>query len=159
MVVRAQKSFRKMLDSVLTKLGLPSLLSLVILLHGVAAAVFATVFLIEAFGWSFPLFSLGWQHPLWIHSPYTRSASAWIAVAIATFAVYEIFVIPWLPPTRKLKLLFFLYHLPWCVVVTYCAAQPGSDWSAWIDLPVMYGFTVLGAIAPTSAPKGVVAPS
>ena len=148
-----------MLDSVLVKLGLPSLLSSVVLLHGITAAVFAVVFLIEACGYSFPLFSLGWQHPNWMHSSYTRSTSAWIAVAIATFAVYEIFVIPWLPPTRKIKVCFFVYHLPWCVVVTYCAAQGGSDWSAWIDLPVMYGFTLLGAIAPTSAPKGIIAPS
>ena len=149
-----------MLDGLLNKFGLPSLLSLVILLHGITASVFAAVFLLEGCGYSFPLFSLGWQHPLWVHSAYTRSTSLWIAVAIATFATYEIFVIPWLQPTRKIKVLFFVYHLPWCVIVTYCAAQPGSNWSAWIDLPVMYGFTLLGAIAPTTAPKGaIVAPS
>ena len=130
-------------------------------MHGVAAYVFAAVFLLEACGYSFPLFSLGWQHPTWIHSPYTRSASAWIAIAIATFASYETFMLPWLPASShaRLKLIFFVYHLGWCVVVTYCAAQPGSNWSAWIDLPVMYGFTLLGAIAPAKAPAATVAPA
>ena len=60
---------------------------------------------------------------------------------------------PWLPATYhpKMKLVFFVYHLPWCLLVTVCAAQQGSDWSAWIDLPVMYGFTLFGAIAPSKA--------
>ena len=63
-----------MLESLLRKLGLATPLALVVLMHGVAAYVFAAVFLLEACGYSFPLFSLGWQHPTWIHSPYTRSA-------------------------------------------------------------------------------------
>lgn len=150
-----------MLDSTLKRLGLASPLALVVLMHGIAAYVFAAVFFIEACGYSFPLFSLGWQHPNWVHSGYTRAASGWVAVAIATFASYETFFLPFLPASyhKKLKIVFFVYHLPWCAVVTICAAQQGSDWSAWIDLPVMYGFTLLGAIAPHTATAAAVAPA
>ena len=47
-----------MLDATLKRLGLASPFALVVLLHGVTAYVFALVFLIEACGYSFPLFSL-----------------------------------------------------------------------------------------------------
>ena len=118
-----------MLDSVLKRFGLASPFALVVLMHGVAAYVFAIVFFIETCGYSFPLFSLGWQHPNWVESGYTRAASGWIAIAIATFASYETFFLPFLPASyhRSLKIIFFVYHLGWCAVVhavvTICAAQ------------------------------------
>lgn len=127
-------------------------ISFVALLHGIAAMSFAAVFLIEGLGYSLPLLSLQSQHPDFATSPYATALSFWVAVAIGTFATYEMFFIPFLSAEyqAKLKTVFVSYHLAWCLMITYCALLPGSMWSAWISVVVMYGFTIAGALAPAT---------
>ena len=69
-------------------------LSLVIFCHGIVAAVFALVFLLEAFDLALPLLSLEAQHSNFIASEYSKATSLFVAVAIGTFAAYEIFFFP-----------------------------------------------------------------
>lgn len=139
--------------------GTPLLLRLstAVQCHGLAACVFSIVFFMEACGFAFPLFSLQWQHPNWEPSKYSTASGLWIYCAIFTFSCYEMLLIPYVPAEMQatIKKIFVVYHIPWCIVVTYCALQPGSDWSAWIDIPVMYGFTIWGAIAKPATPETV----
>jgi hypothetical protein len=69
-------------------------LSLIILCHGIVAAAFAFVFLLETFEIAFPLLSLEAQHPNFVATEYSKAACLFVAVAIGTFASYEIFFFP-----------------------------------------------------------------
>ena len=69
-------------------------LSLIVLCHGIVAAEFAFVFLLEAFEIAFPLLSLEAQHPNFVATEYSKAACFFVAVAIGTFATYEIFFFP-----------------------------------------------------------------
>ena len=69
-------------------------LSLIVLCHGIVAAVFAFVFLLEAFEIALPLISLEAQHPNFIATEYSKAACLFVAVGIGTFAAYEIFFFP-----------------------------------------------------------------
>ena len=128
-------------------------LSLVILCHGLVAAVFAFVFLLEAFEIALPLISLEAQHPNFIATEYSKAACLFVAVGIGTFAAYEIFFFPsYLSSAddiskKKIKMIFVSYHIPWSLMITYIALLDGATWNAWISVAVMYGFTLWGAIA------------
>ena len=82
--------------------------------HGIVAALYAFVFYLEAFGIALPLLSLEAQHPDFVSTAYSRSACFFAAVAISTFAAYEIFLNPSLPSQfqNKLKTIFFSYYIP-----------------------------------------------
>ena len=117
------------------------------------AAVFAFVFLLEAFEIALPLISLEAQHPNFIATEYSKAACLFVAVGIGTFAAYEIFFFPsYLNSTddiskKKIKMIFVSYHIPWSLMITYIALLDGATWNAWISVAVMYGFTLWGAIA------------
>ena len=85
---------------------------------------------------------------------YSKVACLFVAVAIGTFAAYEIFFFPSYlnklsgGATRKnIKMIFVSYHIPWSLMITYVALLDGTTWNAWISVAVMYGFTLWGAIA------------
>ena len=124
-------------------------LSLVVLCHGIVAAVFAFVFLIEAFEIAFPLLSLEAQHPNFMATEYSKAVCLFVAVAIGTFASYEIFFFPsYLNKTddvsrKKIKMIFVSYHIPWSLMITYITMFDGSTWNAWISVAVMCGFTYI----------------
>ena len=128
-------------------------LSLIVLCHGLVAAVFAFVFLLEAFEIALPLISLEAQHPNFIATEYSKAACLFVAVGIGTFAAYEIFFFPsYLSSAddiskKKIKMIFVSYHIPWLLMITYIALLDGATWNAWISVAVMYGFTLWGAIA------------
>ena len=128
-------------------------LSLIGLCHGIVAAVFAFVFLLEAFEIALPLISLEAQHPNFIATEYSKAACLFVAVGIGTFAAYEIFFFPsYLNSAddiskKKIKMIFVSYHIPWSLMITYIALLDGATWNAWISVAVMYGFTLWGAIA------------
>ena len=69
-------------------------LSLIVLCHGIVAAVFAFVFLLEAFEIALPLISLEAQHPNFIATEYSKAACLFVDVGIGTFPAYEIFFFP-----------------------------------------------------------------
>ena len=57
-----------------------------------------------------------------------------------------------------------LCHVPSTLVCRgdrHAYAQHSQDQTGppWIDLPVMYGFTILGFVAPSKAPATVIAPA
>ena len=128
-------------------------LSLIVPCHGLVAAVFAFVFLLEAFEIALPLISLEAQHPNFISTEYSKAACLFVAVGIGTFAAYEIFFFPsYLNSAddiskKKIKMIFVSYHIPWSLMITYIALLDGATWNAWISVAVMYGFTLWGAIA------------
>ena len=128
-------------------------LSLIVLCHGLVAAVFAFVFLLEAFEIALPLISLEAQHPNFIATEYSKAACLFVAVGIGTFAAYEIFFFPsYLNiaddiSKKKIKMIFVSYHIPWSLMITYIALLDGATLNAWISVAVMYGFTLWGAIA------------
>jgi len=128
-------------------------LSLVVLCHGIVAAVFAFVFFLEAFEIAFPLLSLEAQHPNFMATEYSKAVCLFIAVAIGTFAYYEICFFPsYLNKAddvsrKKIKMIFVSYHIPWSLMITYIALLDGTAWNAWISVGVMCGFTLWGAIA------------
>ena len=128
-------------------------LSLIVLCHGIVAAVFAFVFLLEAFEIALPLISLEAQHPNFIATEYSKAACLFVAVGIVTFAAYEIFFFPsYLNSAddiskKKIKMIFVSYHIPWSLMITYIALLDGATWNAWISVAVMYSFTLWGAIA------------
>ena len=84
---------------------------------------------------------------------YSKAACLFVAVAIGTFASYEIFFFPsYLNKAddvsrKKIKMIFVSYHIPWSLMITYIALLDGTAWNAWISVGVMYGFTLWGAIA------------
>ena len=128
-------------------------LSLIVLCHGLVAAVFAFVFLLEAFEIALPLISLEAQHPNFIATEYSKAACLFVAVGIGTFAAYEIFFFPsYLNSAddiskKKIKMIFVSYHIPWSLMITYIALLDGATWNAWISVAVIYSFTLWGAIA------------
>ena len=128
-------------------------LSLIVLCHGLVAAVFAFAFLLEAFEIALPLISLEAQHPNFIATEYSKAACLFVAVGIGTFAAYEIFFFPsYLNSAddiskKKIKMIFVSYHIPWSLMITYIALLDGATWNAWISVAVMYSFTLWGAIA------------
>ena len=132
-------------------------LSLIVLCHGLVAAVFAFVFLLEAFEIALPLMSLEVQHSNFIATEYSKAACLFVAVGIGTFAAYEIFFFPsYLNSAddiskKKIKMIFVSYHIPWSLMITYIALLDGATWNAWISVAVMYGFTLWGAIAKSEA--------
>lgn len=75
-----------------------------------------------------------------------------------TILSYEMFLPPWVIPSlsfemkKRAKIIFTVYHLGWCGMILYCVTVEGSEWSAWISVVVMVGFTVAGAVA--LLPKG-----
>ena len=93
-------------------------LSLIILCHGIIAATFALVFLLEAFEIAFPFLSLEAQHPNFVATEYSKAACFFVAVAIGTFASYEIFFFPsylnksYDMSRKKIKMIFVSYHIP-----------------------------------------------
>ncbi|MBC8308647.1 MAG: hypothetical protein H8E55_74475, partial [Pelagibacterales bacterium] len=125
----------------------------IVLCHGIVAAVFAFVFLLEAFEIALPLISLEAQHPNFIATEYSKAACLFVAVGIGTFAAYEIFFFPsYLNSAddiskKKIKMIFVSYHIPWSLMITYIALLDGAAWNAWISVVVMYGFTLWGTIA------------
>ena len=129
-------------------------LSLIVLCHGIVAAAFAFVFLLEAFEIAFPLLSLEAQHPNFVATEYSKVACLFVAVAIGTFATYEIFFFSSYlnklsdeATRKKIKMIFVFYHIPWSLMITYIALLDGTTWNAWISVAVMYGFTLWGTIA------------
>ena len=129
-------------------------LSLIVLCHGIVAAAFAFVFLLETFGIAFPLLSLEAQHPNFVATEYSKVACLFVAVAIGTFSAYEVFFFPSYlnklsdeATRKKIKMIFVSYHIPWSLMITYIALLDGTTWNAWISVAVMYGFTLWGAIA------------
>jgi len=128
-------------------------LSLIVLCHGIVAAAFAFVFFLEVFEIAFPLLSLEAQHPNFVATEYSKAACLFVAVAIGTFASYEIFFFPsYLNKAddvsrKNIKMIFVSYHIPWSLMITYIALLDGATWNAWISVAVMYGFTLWGAIA------------
>ena len=115
-------------------------LSLVVLCHGIVAAVFAFVFLLEAFEIAFPLLSLEAQHPNFMATEYSKAVCLFIAVAIGTFAYYEICFFPsYLNKAddvsrKKIKMIFVSYHIPWSLMITYIALLDGIAWNAGYQL-------------------------
>ena len=129
-------------------------LSTAVLFHGIAALGYCFVFVLEAFGISLPLLSLEAQHPNFMSTQYSQAASLFAALALLTFACYEMFFIPsYLSKSndntsrKKIKRIFVAYHIPWSIMITYLALLDGSSWTAWISVGVMYGFTLWGAIS------------
>ncbi len=128
-------------------------LSLVVLCHGIVAAAFAFVFLLQAFEIAFPLLSLEAQHPNFMATEYSKAVCLFVAIAIGTFASYEIFFFPsYLNKAddvsrKKIKMIFVSYHIPWSLMITYIALVDGIAWNVWISVGVMYGFALWGAIA------------
>lgn len=129
-------------------------LSLVVLCHGLVASIFAMVFLLEAFEIAVPLISLEAQHPNFFASDFSKSACLFAAVAIASFASYEIFFLSSFlrknadkTNRKKIKNIFVGYHILWCMMITYIALFDGSKCNAWISVAVMYGFTLWGFVA------------
>ena len=101
-----------------------------------------------------PLLSLEAQHSNFVASEYSITVSLFAAVGIGTFAAYEIFFFPsYINQSsdelskKKIKTIFFSYHIPWSLMITYIALFDGSNWNAWISVAVMYRFTIWGAIA------------
>ena len=124
-------------------------LSLIVLCHGIVAAAFAFVFLLEVFEITFPLLSLGAQHSNFVATEYSKVACLFVAVAIGTFATYEIFFFSSYlnklsdeATRKKIKMIFVSYHIPWSLMITYIALLDGTTWNAWISVAVMYGFTL-----------------
>ena len=145
---RRKSAPMSLIDVPMKALKLASPISLVVMAHGMAAASFVLLFLLQAFSLSIPYISLLIGSP----TEYSPAASLWIAVAIGTFATYEIVFLPFLPAEfqAKLKTVYVIYHLPWCVVITYVALLPSSSPLVWLSAAVMYSFTIAGIVAPSS---------
>jgi len=114
-------------------------LSLVVLCHGIVATVFAFVFLLEAFEIAFPLLSLEAQHPNFMATEYSKTVCLFVAVAIGTFASYEIFSPSYLNKAddvsrKKIKMIFVSYHILWSLMITYIALLDGIAWNAGYQL-------------------------
>ena len=72
-----------------------------------------------------------------------------------TFASYEIFFIPEFLKTLEIesnfrirvKSIFIAYHIVWCIVVTILVLLPSASPAAYVNIFVMYGFTIWGIIS------------
>tara|TARA_B110000196_G_C20495744_1_gene364478 strand:- start:132 stop:398 length:267 start_codon:yes stop_codon:yes gene_type:complete len=76
-------------------------------------------FFLEALGITFPLLSLEAQHPNFVATEYSKAACLFVAVAIGTFAAYEVFFFPSylnklsdVATRKKIKMIFVSYHIP-----------------------------------------------
>ena len=72
-----------------------------------------------------------------------------------TFATYEIFFISEFLKTleiessfrKKIKNIFVAYHIVWCLIVTILVLLPSASSVAYVNIFVMYGFTIWGIIS------------
>ena len=130
-------------------------LPLVVKCHGIAALAFAISFFLEAYGIHLPLLSIKSQHPSILLNDFSFIGLLFAGAGTLTFSFYEIFFIPeYLKKLEigsqvrnKAKTIFTLYHIVWCVVVTILVMLPSASMAAYVDIFVMYGFTLWGLIS------------
>ena len=130
-------------------------LPLVVMSHGVAAMAFALSFFLEAYGIHLPLISIKAQHPSIMLNGFAFIGLLFAGAGTLTFATYEIFIIPEFLKTleiessfrKKVKSIFIAYHIVWCIVVTILVLLPSASSAAYINIFVMYGFTIWGLAA------------
>ena len=70
-------------------LNMPSMLSVIVFMHGLAAASFVIVFLLQAASISVPLYFFDLPELIGPSELYTTVSCLWIACGIGTFASYE----------------------------------------------------------------------
>ena len=130
-------------------------LPLVVMSHGIAAMAFALSFFLEAYGIHLPLISIKAQHPSIIINGFAFIGLLFAGAGTLTFATYEIFFIPEFLKTleiesshrKKIKNIFVAYHMVWCIVVTMLVLLPSASLVAYVNIFVMYGFTIWGIIS------------
>ena len=130
-------------------------LPLVVKSHGIAAMAFALSFFLEAYGIHLPLLSIKAQHPSFMLNEFAFIGLLYAGAGTLTFAFYEIFLIPKFLKTleigstfrKRAKSIFIIYHIVWCVVVTVLVLLPSASPAAFINIFVMYGFTIWGLIS------------
>ena len=130
-------------------------LPLVVMSHGIAAMAFALSFFLEAYGIHLPLISIKAQHPSIIINGFAFIGLLFAGAGTLTFATYEIFFIPEFLKTleiesshrKKIKNIFVAYHMVWCIVVTMLVLLPSASSVAYVNIFVMYGFTIWGIIS------------
>ena len=127
----------------------------VVMSHGIAAMVFALSFFLEAYGIHLPLISIKAQHPSATLNGFAFIGLLFAGAGTLTFATYEIFIIPEFLKTleiessfrKKVKSIFIAYHIVWCIVVTILVLLPSASPVAYVNIFVMYGFTIWGIIS------------
>tara|TARA_B100000767_G_C19485344_1_gene417936 strand:- start:130 stop:534 length:405 start_codon:yes stop_codon:yes gene_type:complete len=130
-------------------------LPLVVRCHGIAASFFALSFFLEAYGIHLPLISIKAQHPSLLLGDFAFVGLLFAGAATLTFCCYEIFLLPDILNTyeigsvfrKRARMLFTIYHIVWCVVVTLLVLLPSAAPAAYIDIFVMYGFTFWGLLS------------
>ena len=130
-------------------------LPLVVMSHGIAAMAFALSFFLEAYGIHLPLISIKAQHPSIMLNGFAFIGLLFAGAGTLTFATYEIFIIPEFLKTleiessfrKKVKSIFIAYHIVWCIVVTILVLLPSASPVAYVNIFVMYGFTIWGIIS------------
>ena len=130
-------------------------LPLVVKIHGIAAMVFALSFFLEAYGIHLPFISIKAQHPSIILNGFAFIGLLFAGAGTLTFATYEIFFIPEFLKTleiesslrKKIKNIFVAYHIVWCLVVIILVLLPSASSVAYVNIFVMYGFTIWGIIS------------
>jgi len=130
-------------------------LPLVVMSHGIAAMAFALSFFLESYGIHLPLISIKAQHPSIMLNGFAFIGLLFAGAGTLTFATYEIFFIPEFLKTleiessfrKKVKSIFIAYHIVWCIVVTILVLLPSASPAAYINIFVMYGFTIWGLAA------------
>ena len=130
-------------------------LPLVVMIHGIAAMAFALNFFLEAYGIHLPLISIKAQHPSIILNGFAFTGLLFAGAGTLTFATYEIFFISEFLKTleiesslrKKIKNIFVAYHIVWCLVVTILVLLPSASSVAYVNIFVMYGFTIWGIIS------------
>jgi hypothetical protein len=130
-------------------------LPLVVMSHGIAAMAFALSFFLEAYGIHLPLLSIKAQHPSITLNEFAFIGLLFAGAGTLTFASYEIFFIPEFLKTleiessfrKRAKSIFIIYHIVWCIIVTILVLLPSASPAAYINIFVMYGFTIWGLAA------------
>ena len=130
-------------------------LPLVVMSHGIAAMAFALSFFLEAYGIHLPLISIKAQHPNIVLNQFAFIGLLFAGAGTLTFASYEIFFIQEFlktleiesPFRKKVKNIFTAYHIVWCVIVTILALLPSASSAAYVNIVVMYGFTIWAIIS------------
>ena len=130
-------------------------LPLVVMSHGIAAMAFALSFFLEAYGIHLPLISIKAQHPSIMLNGFAFIGLLFAGAGTLTFATYEIFIIPEFLKTleiessfrKKVKSIFIAYHIVWCIIVTILVLLPSASPVAYVNIFVMYGFTIWGIIS------------
>ena len=130
-------------------------LPLVVMSHGIVAMAFALNFFLEAYGIHLPLISIKAQHPSIVLNQFAFMGLLFAGAGTLTFATYEIFSIPEFLKTyeiessfrKKVKNIFTAYHIFWCVIVTILKLLPSASPAAYVNIVVMYGFTIWGIIS------------